>query len=418
MARKALVAFFVFVFFTLFPAIILNPIIFVSASSSGGWIQTYGGNGNFYAVSFVQASDGGFVIAGLTDSGALLLKTDSRGNMEWNRTYGGAASDAGKSLIETSDGGYALVSGTQLVKFDAYGNMKWNRTLLGGNMAYSLIQTSDGGYAIAGSSGDVAHGEEPYFWLVKTDELGYNRWSKIYETVITGGAASVIQTSDGGYAMLGSNSVNPDFLLVKTDSSGELEWSKKYEKPDKDFGRSIVQNSDGGYMLAGTLWNRSGTGHGGLIKTDSNGNMLWMKNYPGGFQLLMAAHSDGGYILCSNLTLFKTDSEGNTLWIKGLNPPPELSYASELSLIQTHDEGYAILGAGSFLVFDDSSTGITNVWIIKTDSQGNIPEFPSWAILQLLLATTVAAAAIRKHLSSKPLPKRGSHSRFTGRRRP
>jgi len=397
MARKALAAFFVLAFFTLFPAIILHPVNFVFASSAEGWIQTYGGKGHFYAESFVQASDGGFVIAGLTESGALLLKTDFYGNMEWNRTYGGAGSDAAKSLIETSDGGYALVSGTWLVKTDAYGNMEWNRTLLGGNAAYSLIQTSDGGYAIAGSSGDVAHGEEPYFWLVKTNELGYNRWSKTYETVMTGGAASVIQTLDGGFAMLGSNSFNPDFLLVKTDSSGELEWSKKYEKPDWDTGRCIVQNSDGGYMLAGTLWNRSGTGHGGLIKTDSNGNMLWMKNYPGGFQLLMAATSDGGYVLCSNLTLFKTDSEGNTLWTKGLDLPTDFSDAWEFSVIQTHDGGYAIIGAGSSS--DDPSTGITYAWIVKTDPEGNIPEFPSWTIFPLLIISTLVAIIVRNKLS-------------------
>jgi hypothetical protein len=414
MARKTLAAFFVLAFFTLFPAIILKPITFVFASSAEGWIQTYGGNGNFYAESFVQASDGGFVIAGLTESDALLLKTNLYGNMEWNRTYAGAGSDAAKSLIRTSDGGYALVAGTQLVKFDAHGNMAWNRTLLGGNAANSLIQTSDDGYAIAGFSGEITSDEE-VFWLAKTDKMGYTKWSEIYETVMNGRANSVIQTSDGGYALLGSSNFNPDFLLVKTDSLGEIEWSKKYEKPDEDFGRFIVQNNDGGYMLAGTLWNRSGTGHGGLIKTDSNGNMLWMKNYPSGFQLFMATTSDGGYVLCSNLTLIKTDSEGNTLWIKGLNPPPDLSYASELSVIQTQDGGYAVLGAGSFLTSDDSSAGITNVWIIKTDPEGNIPEFPSWAILPLLLVTIAATAAMRKHLSSKPLLKRGSHFRFTGR---
>jgi hypothetical protein len=326
--------------------------------------------------------------------------------MEWNRTYAIAGSDVPKSLIAATDGGYAIVTDTQLVKIDANGNMKWNRTLLGGNAAYSLIQTRDGGYVVAGLSGDVPHGEESYFWLIKTDEMGYATWSKTYETVIAGGAQSVIQTFDGGFAMLGFNSFNPDFLLVKTDSSGELEWSKKYEKPDKDFGLSIAQNSDGGYMLAGTLWNRSGTGDAGLIKTDSNGNMLWMKNYPNGYKLLMAATSDCGYVLCSNLTLYKTDSKGNTLWTKDVDLPPDISYAWAFSVIQTLDGGYAILGA-AYSSSADGQEGLSYAWIVKTDSQGNIPEFPSWTILPLLLMTTVAAAAIRKHLSPKPFQKKG-----------
>jgi hypothetical protein len=197
---------------------------------------------------------------------------------------------------------------------------------------------------------------------------------------------------------LGSNSFNPDFLLVKTDSSGELEWSKKYEKPDWDTGRCMVQNSDGGYTLAGTLWNRSGTGHGGLIKTDSNGNMLWMKNYPGGFQLLMAATSDGGYILCSNLTLIKTDSEGNMLWTKGLDLPTDISFAWEFSVIQTHDGGYAILGAASS-PSADGQDWISYAWIVKTDPEGNIPEFPSWTIFPLLIISTLVAIIVRNKLS-------------------
>jgi len=400
MARKALAAFVILAFFTLFLAVILNPVTFVSASSSEGWVQTYGGTSHFYSETFVQASDGGFVIAGSTESGPLLLKTDSNGNMEWNQTYEGTYNDAAYSLVETSDGGYALISSdTQLVKFDAYGIMEWNRTLVGGNRANSLIQTSDGGYVVAGSSGDVPHGEDPYFWLVKTDELGELEWNKTYETVVTGSAASVIQTLDGGYAMLGSNSFNPDFLLVKTDSSGELEWSKKYEKPDIDYGTYIVQNSDGGYMLAGTLWNRSGTGHGGLIKTDSDGNMLWMKNYPtGGLELLMASTSDGCYVLCSNLTLIKTDSEGTVLWTKDLHLFPELSHALEVSVIQTLDGGYAILGGGSFDISDDHPLGIGKAWIIKTDPEGIIPEFPSLVILPLVLIVTVGVLFLKKRL--------------------
>jgi hypothetical protein len=65
------------------------------------------------------------------------------------------------------------------------------------------------------------------------------------------------------------------------------------------------------------------------------------------------------------------------------------------------------------------STGIiANYTIIIDQNIDSIPEFPSWVILPLLLVTTVAAAAIRKHLRPKPLLKRGSQSRFTGRRLP
>jgi hypothetical protein len=387
--------------FAILPVTILSSNALASSSHLEGWLQTYGGTGTgqFYAEAFVQAYDGGFVIAGLTDSGTLLLKTDSSGNLEWNRTYE-SGSGVAHSLIGTSDGGYALVADAQLVKFDAYGNIEWNRTLIEGNMAYSLIQTSDGNYAIAGSSGDVMLNKEA-FWLVKTDELGYTTWSKTYETVMQGAAHSLIQTLDGGYALLGSKSQGPDFLLIKTDSSGELEWSKTYGSEDIDYGRSIAQNSAGEYALAGTLWNRSGTGHGGLIKTDSSGNILWMRNYPGGFPLLMAATGEEGYILCSNLTLFKTDSEGNTLWTKGLDLPTNFYYTSEFSIIQTYDRGYAILG-GASLPDTDGQSGISYVWLLKTDADGNYLSSPSSTVVAS--NTSSSSQALQPTITTLPSP--------------
>jgi len=128
--------------------------------------------------------------------------------------------------------------------------------------------------------------------------------------------------------------------------------------------------------------------------------MLWMKNYPSCFQLLMAATSDGGYVLCSNLTLYKTDSEGNTQWTKSVNLPTDFSYAWPFSVIQTLDGGYAILG-GASSPSADGQEGVSYSWIVKTDPDGNIPEFPSWMILPLLLVTIAATAAIRKHLCPK-----------------
>ena len=371
---------------------VLQLVSVVSADSLDGWVKTYGGIDRYTSSeSIIQTSDGGYAIAGMDEGfGALLLKTDSYGNMEWNQTYAG---DGALSLIETPDTGYALTVGTRLIKTNQYGLVEWNRTLLGGTEAHSLIQTNDNEYVVAGYSGD-------YFWLSKTDEQGYNSWSKTFETVTAGRANSVIQTSDGGYALLGHSNFNPDFLLVKTDSLGELQWNKKYEKPDIDLGWSIVQEGDGGYMLAGMLWNRNETdNNAGLIKTDSNGNMLWMKNYHGGTPLSMIRTSDGGYILCSGATLVKTDSEGNMLWTKGLDLPNDVSVAQTHSVIQASDNGYAITGTGSPQSSDGQPTGISYAWIVKTDPEGIIPEFSSWTILPLVLVLGLAAFIIRNKIS-------------------
>jgi len=101
----------------------------------------------------------------------------------WSQTYGGTSSDSAAAMVQTSDGGYAIAGYTEsfgagsydfwLVKTDANGNLEWNQTCGGAGIehAYSLVETSDGGYAIAGYTWSYGAGASD-FWLVKTDEYG------------------------------------------------------------------------------------------------------------------------------------------------------------------------------------------------------------------------------------------------------
>ena len=164
----------------LFFVLIDLPLISLVVASSEMWSRTYGGAGEDVAYSLVETSDGGYSIAGATNGNVLLVKTDEQGNLEWNHTYGGGRA---YSLVKTSDGGYAIAGYTNsfssegtdfwLIKTDEYGNMEWNRTYGGEEWerARSLIETSDGGFALAGYTDSF--GAEGYdFWLVKTDESG------------------------------------------------------------------------------------------------------------------------------------------------------------------------------------------------------------------------------------------------------
>jgi len=108
------------------------------------WIRTYGGTAWEVARSVIQVSDGGYILAGQTESfGAggrdfWLVKTDADGNMEWNKTYGGTGSDLAFSVVD-SDGSYALAGRTNsfgagtadfwLVKVDSSGNHEWNKNI-------------------------------------------------------------------------------------------------------------------------------------------------------------------------------------------------------------------------------------------------------------------------------------------------
>ncbi|GAG22677.1 unnamed protein product, partial [marine sediment metagenome] len=137
-------------------------------SSTIDWSRAYGGAGTDVGLSMQRTEEGGYVIAGYTDSfGAgnydvYLLKTDSEGSLIWNKTYGGAYSDLGYSVQETSDGGYVIAGYTRsfgnkddtdvyLVRVDSEGNEIWSRTYgvqgttINNERGYSVQQTNDGG---------------------------------------------------------------------------------------------------------------------------------------------------------------------------------------------------------------------------------------------------------------------------------
>jgi hypothetical protein len=142
------------------------------------------------ALSVVATGDGGYALVGMksysdgfSGSDGWLIKTDSSGNELWNRTYVGPESEAFLSVVQASDGGYVLAGDTSsygagsddswLVKTDANGNELWNQTYGGpdGDGAYSLVKTPDGGYALVGSTHSFGAGNQD-FWLIKTNEYG------------------------------------------------------------------------------------------------------------------------------------------------------------------------------------------------------------------------------------------------------
>jgi len=241
------------------------------------WNRTYGGAYDDFAYSVVQTSDGGYAIAGNTysfgagASDAWLIKTDAAGNMQWNKTYGGTDYEYVRSMVQTSDGGYALAGLTGyyaysvwLVKTDSAGNMQWNKTYEGSSWVECVIQTGDGGYALVGTIYSGEYTGKWDFWLIKVDSSGNMIWNQVYGGAYEDDAYSMVQTSDGGYALAGwTDSYDVgwgygDFWLVKTDSGGNLQWNKTYGGVNSDWAHSVIQTRDGCYAMAGGTFSVEG----------------------------------------------------------------------------------------------------------------------------------------------------------------
>ncbi|PVX25194.1 MAG: hypothetical protein CW691_05480, partial [Candidatus Bathyarchaeum sp.] len=197
------------------------------------WVQAYSLSDFDQATDVIETSDGGYALAGYSrpfdDRGHdfWLVKTDTYGDIEWSQLYGGAGADRPEAIIKTTDGGFALAGYTNsfgaggydywLVKTDKLGNMEWNQTYGGpyGDFARSLIETSDGGFVLCGSKGLDPWDSD--VMLIKTDSSGSMKWNQTYQDF---SAAICVEASDGGFILAGAG------LIVKTDELGNLEWNQ------------------------------------------------------------------------------------------------------------------------------------------------------------------------------------------------
>jgi hypothetical protein len=381
----------------------------INPPEASTFAKTFGGTNYDYGYSVQQTADGGYIIAGDTKSSGAgkydvyLVKTDSSGNESWSKTYGGTDDDKGYSVQQTADGGYIIIGSTEsysagkndfyLIKTDSNGNETWARNFgsTDDDAGKSVRQTADGGYIIAGYTKSSGAGSYDVY-LVKTDSSGNETWSKTFGGTHWDEGYSVQQTADGGYIIAGythpSDAEKGDVYLIKTDSNGNETWAKTFGGADYDSAKSVQQTADGGYIIAGhTKSSGAGKYDVYLIKTDSNGNEAWSKTFGGtdddsGYSVQQTA--DGGYIIVGDTVSFgaggrdayliKTDSDGNETWSKTFGGT---HYDISYSVQQTADGGYIIVGGTS-----SSGTGENDVYLIKTDSSGNLNDKQAACIYQ------------------------------------
>ncbi|MEO5572760.1 MAG: T9SS type A sorting domain-containing protein [Bacteroidia bacterium] len=243
-------------------------------------------------------------------------------------------------------------------------------------------QTTDGGYIFVGNT--IAFGGGNYdIYFIKTDVNGDTLWTKIFGGVDNDMGNCLQQTSDGGYIITGMSysfgAGNGDIYLIKTDANGDILWAKTYGGINNDEGNSVQQTIDGGYIITG---NSASSGAGSpdvyLIKTDTNGDTLWIKTFSGTganneYGRSVCQTTDGGYFIVGYTTSFgagaedvyliKTDANGDTLWTKTLGGT---NTDIALSGCQTNDGGYIVTGyTNSF------GAGSFDIYLIKTDVNGD-----------------------------------------------
>ncbi|MBU1880433.1 T9SS type A sorting domain-containing protein [bacterium] len=263
-------------------------LIKLDAEGNREWSRLYGGYSHDYCEVVHQTADGGYVMAGWTSSyGAggfdmLLIKTDSRGDVEWQQTYGDGSSEQCKDMIITRDGGYLLgglsfTNGDDMyvVKTDSSGNLEWDQYFgdSGIDGCYAVTQTVDGGFALGGAlySSNLGYS----LWLVKIDDQGNLLWDEVFGYAGWGRCNDLIQTIDGGFLLGGYDDVwgpgNTDLYCVKTDSIGNQEWDFIYGEGSSDVCFSVLINKEG-FTLGGSV-----DGKTTIFSLETSGILSWTK---------------------------------------------------------------------------------------------------------------------------------------------
>ncbi|MFT3796674.1 T9SS type A sorting domain-containing protein [Flavobacterium sp.] len=410
----------------LFPVLLLQLSLFAQAPAIE-WQKSFGGSDYEYGYKIRQAADGGYIMIGSTVStdgdvsfhhggtDCWVVKLDYSGALEWEKTYGGSGYDLILSIEQTSDGGYILAGFTNstdgdittvnkgsydlwVVKIDGLGTIQWQNTYGGSSadQAESISPTDDGGYIIAGTTysnnGDVSgnHGATDA-WILKLNSTGAIAWQRTLGGGGNDNGYRIKPTADGGYIYTGISSNNGnDYFIVKLNSAGVSEWQRLLGGSGFDWSSDITQTADGGYIVCGDtdstnldVIGNHGATDAWVVKLNADGTTQWKKTY-GGTSTDRANSiqqtADGGYILAGYTSsndgdvtsnhpgdleywVWKIDAAGILQWQKTLGGQgPEVGY----SACQTTDGGYVAFG-WTYASDGDvtENNGIQDYWVVK-----------------------------------------------------
>jgi hypothetical protein len=308
-------------------------------------------------------------------------ETIFEGEIDWVKNFGGSGEDTPRTLITTSDGGYAILGYTNSTDVD---------------LVDKTLEVND-------------------YWLLKLDADGNLQWSKTYGGSKDDRGQSVVQTTDGGYAITGyamssdgDGSKNEGFhdnWIVKLDATGNIEWEQSYGFSGHDHSYDLLQTNDGGYFFIGFLditaaradgyeekgysLTRHGVGEFWGTKIDAQGNIEW-RRYFGGTNNdrahAVVQADDGGFVMAgfSESDDFDiSNTKGSyDFWVLKINPQGDLVWERsfggtgiEISqdLVKTEDGNYVVTGhTFSADTNISKNNGESDIWMIKIDDSGNL----------------------------------------------
>jgi hypothetical protein len=320
-----------------------------------------------------------------------LRKLNYLGETQWfkNLSYGIATHTmiGGGVLIKTLDNNYMLTSAiTQnatdedydiiLFKFNENGDTLWTKKVTNPSKvdyAYNIVATSDNGYIMAGVQRNFAQNNR--LFVLKTDSLGNEEWSKQYHPLQHGTAFSIFET-DTGYVVSGYMQypdTDHDMFIMEIDKQGEVVWEKNYGGEESDNACLVLPNNDGYFLIGAT---EQGTITMPFVaRLNQIGDTLWSRTINESIisvqEAPMQPTSDGGFVCLYGYPtelgydapwFWRFTATGDTLWTRRIPGAPSNNNTYLKDIAPTHDGGWVLSG---FNYSEQSS------WAVKLDSLGH-----------------------------------------------
>lgn len=298
---------------------------------------------------------------------------------EFVKTYGGSKNDSAQSVTATTDGGYIILGHTQ------------------------------------SNDNDITDKQDESFdyWILKFDANDQLQWQKTYGGSLDDRGNDIIETSDGGYAILGysfsnnddvsNNAGLQDYWIVKLNTSGNILWEKSFGYQGADSGISLIETNDQGFLITGILdvtasggegnTQRTANRHAGgdywALKLDISGNLEWSRYFGGNFTDTpygVVQTEDNGFIIAGSSDSEDTDISGNIgtydFWVIKISSSGDLVWEKSFGGSQI-DEARAIIksGDGNYIIAGDTRSndndvsqtkGAADLWLIKISPTGNL----------------------------------------------
>ncbi len=225
---------------------------------------------------------------------------------------------------------------------------------------------------------------------------------------------SVVNTPDGGYAVLGytqsmdldvfnKTNISYDYWLIKFDEFGNQEWQKVYGGSDDDRGREIIVTNDGGYAIIGSsksqdgdVSSNSGFNDFWVLKISNSGNLIWEKSFgysgsDNGFSIIQT--HDNGYLISGVIDVTSSDGQGNNrlslnrhaggdYWVIKINSAGILQWSryfggtftdTSYALSETQTGNFIIVGSSDSDDIDiNNNKGTYDFWVLKISSSGDL----------------------------------------------